>query len=250
MPSMPDGAMNQVGSGALATGTMTFSVGTSGAMRLSVPKPVIPDFPSTWCYLSPHAWMSGAATAGCTNCVDWFKERFFDSGVNYHNIEHQLAKSINRSDSAVFLPFLFGERCIGWKDERLGGFMDIRPQHGVLDLYSSVLEGVLLNLYQCYEALTAVSGVPQKVKLSGGILNSRYWLQMCADIFQTPMEADPATHSSIMGGVAIAMEHLGLIPGLIDLQLPTGDIITPNPNNADMYRKRYERYLYWYNQSL
>ena len=254
MPSIPDGAMNQIGSGALRAGTMTFSVGTSGAMRLSVPNPVIPDKPSTWCYLSPHAWMSGVATSGCTNCVDWFKSQFFDSSVNYDKIEEGLTKASNSSgfassSSAVFLPFLFGERCIGWKDERLGGFADVRPQHNRYDLYHSVLEGVLMNLYQCYEALTKVSGVPEKIKLSGGILNSRYWLQMCADIFQTPMEMDPAQHSSIMGGVAIAMEKLGVIPSLLDLELPEGKIVQPNPNNFDMYKSRYGRFLYWYNAS-
>ncbi|MCL2616405.1 MAG: FGGY-family carbohydrate kinase, partial [Defluviitaleaceae bacterium] len=246
MPSIPDGAMNQIGSGALATGTMTFSVGTSGAMRLSVPNPIIPDIPSTWCYLSPRAWMSGAATAGCTNCVDWAKGQLFESGVNYDKIEETMAKSADNSSSAIFLPFLFGERCPGWKDERLAGFVDVRPQHTRYDLYYSVLEGVLLNLYQCYEALTKVSGIPHKVKLSGGILNSNYWLQMCADIFQIPMEMDPAQHSSIMGGVAIAMEQLGVIPSLLDLDLPAGDIVQPNPYNSDMYRLRYERYLHWY----
>ncbi|MCL2852773.1 MAG: FGGY-family carbohydrate kinase [Defluviitaleaceae bacterium] len=246
LPSIADGAMNQIGSGALAMGTMTFSVGTSGAMRLSVPNPVIPDKPSTWCYLSPHAWMSGAATPGCTNCVDWFKTQFFDSTMNYEKIEENLSNLSDYSNSAVFLPFLFGERCIGWKDDRLGGFVDIRPHHTSYDLYYSVLEGVLLNLYQCYEALTKVSGVPQKVKLSGGILNSRYWLQMCADIFQIPMEIDHSQHGSIMGGVAIAMEKLGVIPSLLDIELPIGNIVQPNPYNSDMYRQRYERFLHWY----
>ncbi|MCL2618737.1 MAG: FGGY family carbohydrate kinase [Defluviitaleaceae bacterium] len=249
MPSVPDGAMNQVGSGALEAGTMTFSVGTSGAMRLSVPQPVIPSKPSTWCYLSPNAWMSGAATNGCTNCVDWFKTKFFAQGVNYDKIEEGLRSITDKSGEAVFMPFLFGERCIGWYDQRLGGFEDVRPQHGVYDLYYSVLEGVLLNLYQCYETLASVAGVPRKIKLSGGILNSPYWLQMCADIFQTEMETDPATHSSVMGGVAVSMEKLGVIAGLRDLDLPKGIEIHPNRHNADMYRQRYARYLHYYGQS-
>ena len=48
-----DGGLNQVGAGAVAKGVMTFSVGTSGAIRLTTPGPTLPEDCSTWCYLSP-----------------------------------------------------------------------------------------------------------------------------------------------------------------------------------------------------
>jgi gluconokinase len=82
LPAHPDGALNQVGAGALVEGVMTFSVGTSAALRLSAAKPVVPETPSTWCYLSPEAWMSGAATSGACNCVDWIKTILFPA-VSY-----------------------------------------------------------------------------------------------------------------------------------------------------------------------
>ena len=72
-----DGGLNQVGAGATASGIMTFSVGTSGAIRLSTEEPVLPEDPGTWCYLSPAGYLSGAATSGCCNCVDWAKDRLF-----------------------------------------------------------------------------------------------------------------------------------------------------------------------------
>ncbi len=74
IPTNSDGALNQVGVGALEPGVATFSVGTSGALRLTTEKPVLPEKPSTWCYLSPKAWLSGAATNGCCNCVDWARK--------------------------------------------------------------------------------------------------------------------------------------------------------------------------------
>lgn len=46
----PDGALNQIGSGALKKEIMTLSVGTSGALRKVTKDPLIPDKPSTWCY--------------------------------------------------------------------------------------------------------------------------------------------------------------------------------------------------------
>lgn len=76
IPSNSDGGLNQIGVGALKKGVMTFSVGTSGAIRLTTEAPIIPEEPSTWCYLSPKSWLSGAATSGACNCIDWFKETF------------------------------------------------------------------------------------------------------------------------------------------------------------------------------
>lgn len=87
IPSMPDGSLNQVGAGALEDGVMTFSMGTSGSIRLTTHKPVIPDTPGTWCYLSPSTWLSGAATSGCCNCTDWYKDRVFGSEMSYGEIE-------------------------------------------------------------------------------------------------------------------------------------------------------------------
>lgn len=66
---------------------MTFSVGTSGAIRLTTSKPVLPKEPSTWCYMSPKNWMSGAATNGCCNCLDWFKEQVGMSRLSYGELE-------------------------------------------------------------------------------------------------------------------------------------------------------------------
>lgn len=243
----PDGGLNQVGAGALGDGVMTFSVGTSGAIRLTTEKPVIPEVPSTWCYLSPKTWLSGAATSGCCNCIDWFKDRIFSPNVTYDDIEKGFTST---KETPVFLPFLFGERCPGWQDDRMGGFFDLKPSHTANDLYHGVMEGVLFNLYQCYEVLAEINGIPNKIKLSGGILHSSYWTQMCADIFQMDMEIDNVEHSSLLGGVALGMELLGEINNLKEFIPENIKTIYPNPEMFELYSKKYERYQHWYNKTI
>jgi gluconokinase len=248
LPTAADGCLNHVGSGALKDGIMTFSVGTSGAIRLAAKEPVIPETPSTWCYISPTGWLSGAATAGCCNCVDWYKNMAFGPDVSYSQIQEGFTNL--KEEAAVFLPFLFGERCPGWIDNRLGGFMDVRPEHTKYDLYHAVLEGVLFNIYQCYQVLTQVGSVPERIKLSGGILQSPYWTQMAADIFGRSIEIDPAENASLMGAATIGMEKLGVIAQLTDMELPVGKIIHPNQGRQEVYASRYERYKYWYDRSV
>lgn len=237
LPTNSDGGANQVGVGALRPGVMTFSVGTSGALRLATDAPRLPDLPSTWCYLSPRSWLSGAATTGACSVIDWFRHRIA-GGMPYLELEAGFD-----GDSPVFLPFLYGERCPGWDDQRQGGFVGLEPQHDLSAMYRAVQEGVLFNLYQCYEKLVELNGSPTRVKLSGGILHSAAWSQLCADIFQIPLETDEVTHASLLGGAVLAMELLGVIPSAIDYDTPASSVIIPDPAAAETYGRKYQRYL-------
>lgn len=246
IPTNSDGGLNQIGAGALQHGVMTLSVGTSGAMRMTVPEAHIPEEPSTWCYLSPKGWMSGAATSGCCNCIDWFRTHSSVQELKYSELERENEPG---SSSLVFLPFIFGERCPGWNDDRTGGFMGIESYHTYQDMYQAIQEGILFNLYQCYQALTAVNQRPGKIKLSGGILHSEKWTQMCADIFGEEMEVDQAQHSSLLGGAVLAMEYLGIIGDVREFELEQGQIITPNHAYREVYDTKYNNYLIAYQEN-
>lgn len=242
-----DGGLNQVGVGAMNEGIMSFSVGTSGAMRISTDKPLLPEDHSTWCYLSPKGWMSGAATSGCCNCIDWFINSVLDSETSYKELESNISAS---NDYPVFLPFLFGERCPGWNDERKGGFFSVKPEHTNYDLYVAILEGVLFNLYQCYQSIVKVNGEPTKIKISGGILNSEKWVQMCADIFNKEMYIETQQHSSLMGSVVMAKEVLGVIGSVGKCEVDPPRVIKPNPDSVEHYKRKFEKYLEVYNKEM
>lgn len=244
MPASADGALNQVGVGALEEGVMTFSVGTSAAIRLTTAKPIIPDEPSTWCYLSPTMWLTGAATSGACNCTDWFIDNFYQS--SYENIEKDIQHA---KDTPVFLPFIFGERSPGWQDEKRGAFIGIQPYHSKEDFYLAVQEGILFNVFQCYKMLSELNGIPRRIILSGGILHSKSWTQMCADIFGTRMETPTVEQSSLMGAIVLALDYLGVIQSPNDFVFGKGEIIIPNQDMTEVYQKKYQRYQYWYEKT-
>ena len=51
VPAHSDGALNQIANCAAVVGRMTFSVGTSGAIRLTTDRPVLPEGHQLWSYL-------------------------------------------------------------------------------------------------------------------------------------------------------------------------------------------------------
>lgn len=238
-----DGGLNQIGVGAIEENIMTFSMGTSGAMRISTSKPAISKSRGTWCYLSPQGWLSGAAVAGCCNCVDWFVKYVAGDDIPYKELEKEIE---DVSDTPIFLPFLFGERCPGWDDERSGGFMDVKPYHDIGDMYRGVLQGILFNLYQCYLFLTEVTGEPKKIKLSGGILHSKMWTQMCADIFGKEMEVDETNQSSLMGAIVLAREVTGDLASITQHTPHIKEFIKPDMSRNQQYMQQFERYLKLY----
>jgi len=245
----PDGALNQIGSGALGKGIMTLSVGTSGALRIAYDEPLLPQNPSTWCYyVASGKRLAGAATSGAGNCVQWFARRLNQNRMSYKELD-QTIDDVALEDAPIFLPFLYGERCPGWEDSRAGGFQDVKGTHEIKHLYYAVLEGILFNLYHCYEILVDVGEEPKEIRISGGIENSPQWLQMAADIFQRDIYTSSIEHASVMGAIALTLKAIGALDDLEEFEVPTGDRIVPDRSRAEIYMKRFARYKEWYEKT-
>lgn len=245
----PDGALNQIGSGALKSKVMTLSVGTSGALRMIVNDPLIPEEPSTWCYyVGEKKRLAGAATSGAGNCIEWFKNNIDECNQSLEDLSNRAQKAEHK-DNPIFLPFLYGERCPGWQDDKKGGFLSLTGRHSIGELYYSVLEGVLFNLYQSYKILINIDKEPKKIKISGGIINSKYWLQMAADIFQKNIMISNTKDASLMGAIAIGLKITDNIKSLKDFNPEVGKIIKPKFKRKNFYDRRFNKYMEWYNKT-
>ena len=244
-----DGAMNQLAVGGTDPGVMSMSVGTSGAMRRITKVPKVAAKPSTWCYnVSEDAWIAGAATNNATNCVDWFIANVWmtpgDPGA-YDELG-KAAFGKDRSKAPVFLPFIFGERCPGWQEERAGGFFGIGPKHDRGSLYYSVLEGILFNMYQCYGILEGLTGPPSRIVVSGGITRSAEWMQLAADIFGLKLETTGSANDSTVGAALVAISGL---EGESAVELPEEEpsaVYEPVAKNREALMERYGKYLGMY----
>ena len=242
-----DGALNQIGDGAIKEGVMTLSIGTSGAIRLVSDKTILPANPSTWCYyLADGKRIVGGSTAGAGNCVGWFINKMsFGSKLSYDEL-NEAAKTVDIDKAPFFLPFLYGERCPGWFDNRLGGFLELSSEHGIKEMYYAVLEGVLFNLYHCYILLTEFMVSQEKILVSGGITRSDFWTQLAANIFQREMQISNVEHVSLLGAVELMLKSLNPLHELGQKQYGIGEVISPNVEMRDIYIKRFEKYQEFY----
>lgn len=244
VPAHPDGALNQVSSGAGSVDRMTISIGTSAALRLTSDHPFLPENRQLWCYYGVTDWIVGAATAGAGNCINWFVQQCCGNRWTFEELE--TSPEVWES-TPVFLPFLFGERCPGWQDERLGGFYAIKASHSIHDMYRAVQASILFNLFQCFEVIRQIRK-PKDLIVSGGILNSRQWVQMMADIFQSEVKCVKNLHASSTGAAILGFHAAGAIKDIKTFETDyEGAVRIPeNPESAGYYTEQYQRYLHWY----
>ena len=237
-----DGAMNQVGAGAMPQGIMTLSVGTSAAIRLSMPEPTYTDSISTWCYyLRRGHYLAGAATSGAGNCVNWFRNTVLGGAYPFEKLQELAAQA--DGSLPIYLPFNFGERAPGYRGERKGGFCLLEGSHGAGHLYRALLEGVLFNVYHCYQVLTERAGEPAEIRISGGITRSPLWLGIAADLFGREMLLGDVEHMSLLGAVAVALKAMGGISRLEDFPSEITGAVQPDPARRDALLGRYAQYL-------
>lgn len=248
IPAAGDGGLDQIGADAMGPGIMTMSVGTSGSLRMStLETPRFSRLPSTWCYLSPvGTWLSGIGTSGCCNCVEWIRKRVYGDRVTYGEIETTLQE---KTYGPIFMPFLFGERGPEWAAKRKGSFQGIEAEHTGADLYASVLEGVLFNLFQCYKVMCETNGEPDVIKLSGGVLNSLFWRQMCADIMGHNLEVNNNKHSSLMGAAKLGLQSLGE-SDTRRAEQEKREIIPFREELHRYYMERYDKYIRYFEMEL
>lgn len=122
--------------------------------------------------------------------------------------------------------------------------------HETGHLYRALLEGIFFNLYQCYSILVKIGGEPQVIRASGGILKSAAWTQMLADIWQREIECSDMEQASILGAAALALYACGAMSRLEDFGTAEGRKVLPDSSKKDRYKRRYERYLHWYEQTI
>lgn len=247
-----DGALNHVAIGGSRSGIMSFSVGTSAAIRLAHDEPKLPPNPSIWCYyLYNNKRLQGAATHAANN-LNWYLERLIcadGTSPDYARYDEE-AESVNIKDAPFFLPFLFGERSPGWEENRKGGFFGVTAGHTNIDMYFAVLEGIIFNVYHCYLILSEAGGAPEEIRISGGIINSPFWAQMAANVFGRELCATGFSNDSTVGAALFALEKVGGISQVEDYQPNITSKIMPQDDKVDIFRGRFERYLEYYDRSL
>ncbi|MCL2623697.1 MAG: FGGY-family carbohydrate kinase, partial [Planctomycetaceae bacterium] len=145
---------------------------------------------------------------------------------------------------AVFEGIIFGHR---WHVERLLRFWTGGSAAGTHDCAGDTVGTPTGNTGCGGDTHDCAAGTgPQTIRLTGGATNSEVWAQMFADIFQIPVEIPAGTELGCLGAAICGAVAGGIYP---DYEEACRNMVTvhrvyqPNPALAEVYAKKYERYL-------
>ncbi|GEA15700.1 gluconate kinase [Moorella sp. E308F] len=214
-----DGTLANLGVGAIKPGIAAISIGTSGAVRVHVDKPITDPGMRTFCYaLTDKDWIIGGPINNGGLVYRWLRDKFFQAEVRaalegkgeVYDLMNSCAASIPPgSDGLIFLPFLTGERAPWWNDSFRGIIVGLALHHGREHLARATMEGVCFSLYSVALALQELSGPFKEVRATGGFTRSSLWCQILADILGQEVIVYPGIEGACLGAAVLGMVATG-----------------------------------------
>jgi gluconokinase len=204
-----DGCLANLGSGAIRTGSMAVTIGTSAAVRICSDKPYTDSLMQTFCYiLDENTYIVGGPSNNGAVIFEWLMNTFFPN-EEFDTVFEQASKIKAGSDGLLFYPYLLGERAPLWSSEVRGGFTGLDIQHTKPHFARAVMEGILLNLKTIGKVLMEMQDI-DTIYANGGFARSPIWVQMLADIFGKKVVLNETVETGAAGAAMMGLKAVGV----------------------------------------
>lgn len=238
-----DGACSNVGSGCCTPERLALMVGTSGAMRVmgKTDKPSVPW--GLWCYRANRSrFVMGGSLSNGGLLFEWMTETLRLEG-GPEAVERGLAEVAPDSHGLTLLPFLAGERSPGWQSKARAAVTGLSLHTRPIEILRASLESVAYRFAKIARLLEPVVPEDREIVASGGaLLQSPVWLQIMADVLGQPVVASAVKEASSRGAALLALEALGFLDGIEEVETPLGARFDPCPKRHRRYRNALERH--------
>lgn len=234
-----DGPLASLGLGAVRPGVLACSIGTGGAVRLTVDRPGVDPRRRLFCYeLAAGRWVTGGAITNGGLVLDWARSLL---GGTTDELLDRAAAVPAGADGLVALPHLLGERAPRWEPSGAGAaLVGLRRSHGPGHVVRALLEGVCLALRQVLDAVRDAGHRVDEVRATGGFTRSPFWRQLLCDALAVPVTYPDRVQGSAFGAALLAMQGVGLRPAGPDGWPDTasaGTTLVPGPDAAVLARR-------------
>ncbi len=250
-----DGCLANLGSNAVSEGDASLTIGTSAALRMISAKPKHDVKQRIFNYiLTENRYVSGGAVNNGAVVLQWFVENFINKSSNCNRNFSEIideAKTIPAgSEGLLFLPYLLGERAPIWNEDARGVFFGINTKHTQQHFTRAVVEGISFSLLQVGTSLEETIGAINNIYVSGGFIQSEFWLQMIADMFNKKVYITNSADASAIGAAFIGFLATGLIKNLEEEKkiIFINKTFEPNINEHKIYQKYYSIFISLYDK--
>ena len=251
-----DGGLANLGAGAVTSGQVVVTVGTSGAIRRVLDYPWLDEEERTWCYvLMEGRWFAGGAINNGGLALQWVRERFYPelpAEAGYEQLLTDAAAIPPGAGGVLMLPYFTGERSPHWNAAARAIIYGLGLEHSRAHVARATLEAVAFCLADVWQALAEGNEPAEPARLTGGIVRAPIWVQILADVLGIPLAPVQIADASALGAAILGHWALGNIPALAEGgALPRLDLILePDPQRHAFYSARHQAFQSLYRRLL
>ncbi|MBN1648472.1 MAG: xylulokinase [Spirochaetales bacterium] len=191
-----DNMMGAVGTGTVAEGVITMSLGTSGTIYGFSGKPIIDPNLSAFCS-STGGWLPLLCTMNCTVGTTLVQKMF---ELSVKEIDAIAEKTPAGSGGLINLPFYNGERTPNLPNGK-GCFLGMDMNNVTKgNMIRSSMEAAIFGMKSGIETFQRLGFEAKEIRLIGGGANSAPWRQIAADILELPIVVPRLQEAAALGG--------------------------------------------------
>jgi xylulokinase len=210
-----DQAAQAVGTGIIAEGVVSATLGTSGVVfAASDSYRVEPEGRlHAFCHAVPGMWHLMGVMLSAAGSFRWYRDTLGEveraqekeTGRDAYDILTGAAAEVAPGcEGLIFLPYLTGERTPYPDPNARGVFFGLTLRHGKAHMTRAVLEGVSYGLLDSLELMRALGLSIEQVRASGGGARSSLWRQILADVFNAEIVTVNVTEGAAYGAALLA----------------------------------------------
>jgi xylulokinase len=243
-----DNMMGAIGTGNIARGVCTLSLGTSGTIYSYFPEPFIdPEGEIAAFCDSTGGWLPLLCTMNVTNTTEYYKALL---SISNEKLERLASQAPAGTEGLIFLPFLDGERVPVLPFSSAVFFGLNRKNFNASCLARSVLEGAILNLGYGFSRMKSLGLKPSEIRATGGGAKNSLWLQIAADTFKTPVTILEEQEAASLGAAVQSIWNYFKARGervrideIAGRMVKMGKLrVEPEPKNFPVYESLQERF--------
>lgn len=201
-------------------------------------------------HLVPGLFMPNGCMSTGGSALNWFIAQFAKAetqeaekaGKSPHQLLDELAMDIPAgSDGVSFIPYLLGEKTPLHDPDARGTILGLSLSHDIRHLWRALLEGYAYAFRHHVEVFNDMGFPTTRFLASDGGAKSEFWMQICADVLQQPIQLLTGHPGSCLGAAwlaAIGCEATDDWSGVTNC-VSYGKSIQPNPANKAVFDQGY-----------